>query len=101
VDEVDHQQCREQRALAQRIVAEKRDPGGNPDGAECGQGFLPIGGNESRGAAARRRAAVGREPYTGLLKISSSGPGLSSAFSGAFADCIAFPLHRQTPRRWP
>jgi hypothetical protein len=44
MDEIDHQQRSEQRAFAGRIMPRQRDPGGDAEDAENGQGLLPVGG---------------------------------------------------------
>jgi hypothetical protein len=45
MDEIDHQQRSEQRAFAGRIMPEQRDPSGDAEDAENGQGLLPVGGD--------------------------------------------------------
>jgi hypothetical protein len=44
MNEIDHQQRREQRAFARLLVAEQHDPADDADDAQRGQEILPVGG---------------------------------------------------------
>jgi hypothetical protein len=44
VQEIDHQQCCEQRAVTGFYAAEQHNPGDDADGGEQGQEILPVGG---------------------------------------------------------